>query len=187
MGRRRFVLLDRDGTIIVERNYLSDPDGVELLPGTASGLRKLAALGLGLVVVSNQSGVGRGYFGAPEVEAVNQRMRDLLRAEGVELDAIYYCPHAPADACPCRKPKPGLIERAAREHGFVPREAFVIGDQPCDVELARGVGATAVLVRTGYGAGVERKEGCAPDLVADDLEAAARAIGRLLASNPPAM
>ena len=184
MSGRRFVLLDRDGTLIVERNYLCDPDGVELLPGTAAGLRQMAALGLGLIVASNQSGVGRGYFGVAEVEAVNQRMRDLLRAGGVELDAIYYCPHAPADGCPCRKPRPGLVERAAREHGFAPREAIVIGDQPCDVELARCVGATAVLVRTGYGAGVERKEGCAPDLVADDLEAAARAIERVLASNP---
>ena len=94
---RRFVLLDRDGTIIADRHYLSDPAGVALLPGAAAGLRQLRQLGLGLAVITNQSGVGRGYFTAEQVDQVHRRMARLLEDEKVFLDGIYFCPHAPAE------------------------------------------------------------------------------------------
>lgn len=181
-GGKRFVLLDRDGTINVERHYLSDPDEVELLPNAASGLAEMARLGLGLAVVTNQSGLGRGYFDAERLEEIHERLRELLReAAAVELDGIFCCPHLPDDGCRCRKPRAGLIEQAARSLGFQPSQAFVIGDKPCDVELGRGVDATTILVRTGYGAKHEADAIVQPDYVVDDLREAARVIERLLA------
>jgi D-glycero-D-manno-heptose 1,7-bisphosphate phosphatase len=174
----RFVLLDRDGTINVEREYLSDPAGVVLLPNAAAGLRRLRALGFGLIVISNQSGVARGYFKAADVDAVNARLAALLRAEDVVLDGIYICPHAPDAGCACRKPAPGLVLEAARQHGFDPRLAIMIGDKALDIETGRRVGARTVLVRTGYGRAVEAQGEPRPDYVADDLLDAASAISR---------
>ena len=184
MARRNFVALDRDGTIIVERGYLSSPDQVELLPGAGAGLRAMRGLGLGLVIVTNQSAVGRGYFDLARLEEIHGRLRELLLAVGVELDGIYVCPHTPADGCSCRKPLPGLLLQASRELGFDPAGAFVIGDKPCDIELGRGVGATTILVRTGYGAEHEAAGTVAPDHVADDLVAAAEFISSLPANQP---
>src|SRR5207245_3946349 len=115
MTARRFVALDRDGTITVERNYLSDPDQVELLPGAADGLRKLRQLGLGLIVVTNQSAIGRGFFDATQLERIHERLTALLAAEEVALDGIFACPHLPEQNCRCRKPNTGLLDDAARE------------------------------------------------------------------------
>lgn len=182
MTARRFVFLDRDGTIILKHDYQSDADLVELLPGAAAGLRRMRELGLGLVVVSNQSGVARGYFTAPSVEQVHQRLRELLAVEGVVLDAIYYCPHGPDDACACRKPAAGMIQRAQREQSADPGRSFVVGDNACDLDLARAVGARSILVRTGYGREIEAQGAPPADAVADDLAAAAEQIGRWLDS-----
>ena len=146
--KRRFVLLDRDGTLIVDRHYLSDPEGVELLPGVGTGLRQMRQLGLGLAVITNQSGVGRGYFTWEQAEQVHRRLEQVLAAEQVALDGIYACPHTLEDNCPCRKPGTGLVEKAAGELGFSPQQCFVVGDRPCDVELGRCLGATTFLVRT---------------------------------------
>lgn len=177
---RTYVLLDRDGTIIYDRHYLADPAGVELLPGAAAGLRKLRELDCGLIVVTNQSGIGRGYFDEPTLGRIHDRMCELLAAEKIALDAIYFCPHATADACDCRKPKPGMAVQAAREFGFDPRTSFVIGDRPGDVELGRAIGATSILVRTGVGQETERDGSCTPDFVGDDLTAVAEFIaGRI--------
>jgi D-glycero-D-manno-heptose 1,7-bisphosphate phosphatase len=175
MSRRRFVLLDRDGTLNVERHYLSRPEEVELLPGVAEGLRELRRLGLGLLVVTNQSGVGRGYFDEQALAAVHDRLRWLLRLEGADVDGVYHCPHLPAEGCSCRKPEPGLARQAALEFGFELSESFVIGDKRCDVELGQRIGATSILVRTGYGAD-DPRDGRQPDLIADDLVEAARLI-----------
>ncbi len=185
--RRRFVVLDRDGTIIVERHYLSDPDQVELIPGAAEGLRQLRAMGLGLVVITNQSAIGRGYFDEARLEFIHQRLRELLAAEGVQLDGIYFCPHLPDAHCECRKPRPGLMERAAGELGFAPAAAFVIGDQPCDVEMGQSVGATTFLVRTGYGAQVEAEGAVIADYVVDGISEAAQGIQDILTTDhrPP--
>ena len=180
MGRR-FVVLDRDGTILVERHYLSEPSQVELITGAAEGLRQLQAMGLGLVVLTNQSAIGRGMFDQAALEAIHRRMQALLGAEGIRLDGVYVCPHRPDDGCACRKPKAGLLERAGRELGFAMRECFVIGDKACDIDLGRGVGATTVLVRTGYGAQAAEDPSVRADYTVEDLREAAQIIGRVQA------
>ena len=180
MKPRRFVALDRDGTLTVEKNYLSDPAGVELLGGAVAGLLAMRALGLGIVVVTNQSGIARGYYDEKQLAAIHARLNDLLAAAGVSVDGIYYCPHGPEDACPCRKPEPGMLLQAAAEHGFSPAECFVIGDKPCDVDLGRRVGATTFLVRTGYGAQFAAAGDIGAHHVVDDLQQAAAVIAGLL-------
>ncbi|MBI4132339.1 MAG: HAD family hydrolase [Candidatus Sungbacteria bacterium] len=180
MLRRRFVLLDRDGTLIQEKIYLSDPAGVELTRKAASALRDLQALGLGLAVVTNQAGIGRGFFTSAELNAVHRRLIGLLANEGVRLDGIYVCAHAPEDGCMCRKPKLGLFERALAEHSFDSSKSFMIGDKAIDIEFGRAAGATAILVRTGYGAEVERGGRAQPHHIVDDLPAAARLIQNII-------
>lgn len=178
---RPFVLLDRDGTLNVEKNYLSDPDELALFPGTTCALKKLRALGYGLVVVTNQSGVGRGYFTAQTLERVHDRLRELLAADGASVDAIYICPHRPDEECDCRKPLPGMAEQAIAEFGFDPKRSIVIGDKSADIDLGRAIGATTILVRTGWGADHERDRTCEPDVIVDDLAQAARWIEEHLA------
>jgi D-glycero-D-manno-heptose 1,7-bisphosphate phosphatase len=176
-ARRRFAVLDRDGTINVEGEYISSPDQVELLPHSAEGLRVFRDLGLGLVVITNQSGIGRGYYDAARLVSIHQRLRELLAADHVEVEGIYVCPHAPEDGCDCRKPRTGLLQQAATELDFSLNECFVIGDKPTDIELGKVVGATTVLVRTGYGKATEAGQTVSPDFVADDLLEAAELIG----------
>jgi D-glycero-D-manno-heptose 1,7-bisphosphate phosphatase len=183
MKRRQFVVLDRDGTIIVERHYLSDPRQIEFLPGAVRGLRQMLAMGLGLVVVTNQSAVGCGLFDEPHLDLIHRQLGELLKAEGIHLEGIYFCPHTPEDDCLCRKPRPGLIERAASQLGFDLQGSFVIGDKPADIEMGQRVKATTFLVRTGYGAEFADDPTVNPDYVADDLAAAAQVIRRLLDAN----
>ena len=180
MSEKRFVVLDRDGTIIFERHYLSDPRLVELIPGAALGMRRMDCLGLGLIGVTNQSGIGRGYFDQARVDLIHHRLIALLRRHRVRLDGIYFCPHTPDDDCSCRKPRPGLIHAAAQELDFDPRRSFVIGDNPCDIGLGQAVGATTFLVRTGYGEQFVGTDAVSPDYAVDDLEAAAQVIASLL-------
>lgn len=180
MARRRFVVLDRDGTMIVEKHYLSDPEGVELLPRVVGGLRHLSALGLGLVVVTNQSGIGRGLFDTTCLARIHRRLCALLAAESIHLDGIYFCPHTPEDDCACRKPGTGLLQRAAQELDFDPEAVFVIGDKPCDIELGQRVDATTFLVRTGYGAQVAADATVSPDYLVDGVWEAAQVIESLL-------
>lgn len=181
MSARRFVLLDRDGTINVGHHYLSHVEQVELLPDAAAGLRAMRDLGFGLAVITNQSAIGRGYFDEARLGEINRRLSALLAAEGVQLDGIYYCPHAPEDDCACRKPRTALAERAAAEHGFDPRAGFVIGDNVCDIGLGARLGATTILVRTGHGARYPGpdEEPIRPDYTVDNLAGAARLIAQL--------
>ena len=172
---RPAVFLDRDGTLIRETGYLSDPDAVELLPGVADALRNLMEAGYPLIVVSNQSGVARGMFPASRVHAVMARLRERLREHGVELTAIRFCPHRPEDGCACRKPRPGLLELAAEDLELSLRDSVTIGDKRIDAAAGRNAGGRGVLVRTGYGRDEEALaggEGTPPDLVCDDLKAA---------------
>lgn len=180
MGERRFVVLDRDGTIIVERNYLIDPSQVELMPGSAAGLRHMRALGLGLVVITNQSAVGRGFINRMRLDEIHGRMCELLEEEGVHLDGLYFCPHLPEDDCFCRKPAVGLLNLAGKELGFMPKTAFVVGDKGCDVELGKRVGAITFLVRTGYGNQYAAQEGLGQDFTVHDLQEVAAIIGSIL-------
>jgi histidinol-phosphate phosphatase family protein len=181
---RRFVLLDRDGTIIVEKHYLDDPEGVELLEGAADGLRRMLRLGLGLLVVTNQSGVGRGLFDEARLESIHERLLARLADEGVRLDGIYACVHHPDVGCRCRKPAPGLVERAAAEQRFRPEECFVVGDMESDVRLGQMLGASTFLVRTGYGAGVAARGDVRPDFVVEDLREVAETLERLVPRDP---
>lgn len=174
------MILDRDGTVNVERQYLSDPEGVELLPGAADGLRYLQRLGLGLVVVTNQSGVGRGYFDLDRVAEIHARLKSLLDREGVTLDGVYFCPHSPDDNCACRKPKQGLVAKAAAELNFDPRGSFVIGDQVSDIQLGKQIGGVTILVTTGYGPQAREDPECRPDFVVGSLVDAAHLIEELL-------
>lgn len=180
MKKRRFVLLDRDGTIIVEKNYLSNPDHVELIPGAVKALKEFKKLGLGLVIITNQSGIGRKYFDLDALSKIHRKLTDLLFKGGVVLDDIYFCPHIPEDNCNCRKPKLGLIKKAAKEHNFDPKKCFVIGDKAIDVKLGQKMGATTFLVRTGYGAEIEKENLVKPDFIVDDLFQTAITIEEIL-------
>jgi len=149
--KKAAIFLDRDGTIIEDRNYLSDPDLAVLNRGAAEGLRRMITMGFALVVITNQSGVARGYFSRDAVDRVNRRIADLLAEEGIEILGWYVCPHGPEDGCRCRKPMPGLIESAVVEHDLDLTASFVVGDKPADVELACAVNARGILVTTGHG------------------------------------
>jgi histidinol-phosphate phosphatase family protein len=138
------VLLDRDGTLVEDVPYNSDPDRVAPVPGAAEALTRLRAAGLPLAMVSNQSGVARGLMTLAQVEAVNRRVEELLGPLGPWL----VCPHGPDDGCTCRKPAPGLVLAAAAALGVDPTECVVIGDIGADVEAARAAGARAILVPT---------------------------------------
>lgn len=178
--KRRFVVLDRDGTIIEECVYLSDPEQVKLLPGVGRALRELKQMGFGLVVITNQSGVGRGFFDDKQLKRIHERLEQFLEREGVRLDGFYVCPHKPDDDCACRKPKLGLLQKAASELDFGLEDSIVIGDKPCDVDMGRLAGATTFLVRTGYGAQIAAEQDVTVDYVVDDLAAAAQVIRRLV-------
>jgi D-glycero-D-manno-heptose 1,7-bisphosphate phosphatase len=139
-------------------------------------------MNLGLVGITNQSAIGRGFFDEVRLEQIHQRMGELLEAEAVYLDGIYYCPHTPADDCQCRKPRVDLVNRAAKALEFSPHESFVIGDKPCDLELGQRVGARTFLVRTGYGAQFATDGTVNPDRIVDDLWEAALVIQDVLAA-----
>ena len=177
MSGRPAVFLDRDGTILVEKEYLADADHAELIPGAADGLRRLQDAGFALVVISNQSGIARGLYGEAEYRAVDARMKDLLGAHGIEIAASYHCPHHPdfTGVCDCRKPAPGMFHQAIRELGLDAGRSWLVGDRLRDLEPADALGARAVLVRTGYGADEATRAGPAVAIAAD-LEAAARFI-----------
>ncbi len=178
--QRRFIVLDRDGTIIEERGYLSQPGQVTLIAGAGAALRELRDMGFGLVVITNQSGVGRGFFDQRQLERIHQRLKQLLQTEGVQLDGVYVCPHVPDDECACRKPRLGLMEKAAKELGFSPQLSIVIGDKACDVDMGRMVGALTFLVRTGYSD--EFATPATADFVVDDLAAVVESLRRLVES-----
>jgi D-glycero-alpha-D-manno-heptose 1-phosphate guanylyltransferase len=183
--RKRFVFLDRDGTINFERHYLSDPQGFQFLPGAVEGLQQLKRLGMELIVITNQSPIGRGCFEIATLDAIHNQMRELLAESGVSLAGIYFCPHTPEAGCCCRKPAPGMIYRAAKDFDFDPRECFVIGDKVSDIEMGRVVGATTLLVKTGYGASVAGAFPSAADYLVADLAEAAQVIQCVLESRHP--
>jgi len=148
---RPAVFLDRDGTIIIDKGYLCRPEEVAFEHGAIDGLRAISSLGLPIVVVSNQSGVARGYFSSEHVDAVNRRISQLLHLQEVDILAWYFCPHGDGDACDCRKPAPGMLVNAARQHDLDLLRSFVVGDKRCDLELATAIQATGILVKTGKG------------------------------------
>lgn len=176
----RLVLIDRDGTINVEKHYLSSPDQIELLPHAAEGINRLRNLGLRVVVVTNQSGVGRGLFGLEKLEEIHERLREVLKDRGTSVDAIYFCPHLPDDKCRCRKPLTEMAARAAREFDAALSESFVIGDKPADIAFGKNIGAVTILIRTGYGKETERDGQAEPDYILDNLYEAAGRIKEIM-------
>ncbi len=175
--QRPAVFLDRDGTIAEEVGYLNHASRFRMFPFVAAAIQRLNGAGLPVIVVTNQSGVGRGYFPESLVHTVNELMTEQLAKVGAKLDAIYYCPHTSAEKCDCRKPKTGMLDRAAREHALDLQRSYVVGDRYGDVELARNARARSILVRTGYGEGElawhSTKWPVQPDFVAEDLAQAA--------------
>lgn len=148
----RPVFLDRDGTLIADRHYLSDPAGVSLEAGVVQGLTKLQAHGHPLIVLSNQSGIGRGLFHEDDAQRVNDRVSGLLRGHGVDILAWYLCPHAPEALCGCRKPSTGMALAASRDWNLQLAGCYVIGDRRADLELADAIGGLGILLTTGHGA-----------------------------------
>ena len=183
------VFLDRDGTLNVEVDYLSDPDALVLLPGAAAALARLQSDGFKLCVVTNQSGIARGRFDEETLHRIHERLSALLAADGVALDSIGYCPHLPpAEAgpgdragyvrpCRCRKPAPGLLADAAARFGVDLARSFVVGDALRDLDAGAALGVRGLLVRTGKGAAEERRAhaaGRAVEACADLLAASER-------------
>jgi D,D-heptose 1,7-bisphosphate phosphatase len=178
----RAVFLDKDDTLIEDVPYNVDPEKIRLTPRAAEGLQLLHRLGYRLLIVSNQSGVARGYFAESALAAVEERLRDLFDQLRVPLDGFYYCPHHPegavpgyAVACSCRKPQPGLILRAAREHDIDLKQSWLIGDKLDDVEAGRRAGCSTVLLKRGHSSFPAEEKMNVPFL-AEDLAEAARII-----------
>ena len=167
---RRALFLDRDGTVIEDHGYMRDPDLVNLLPGAAEELRSLFRDGWVLIVVSNQSGVGRGLISPEAQEAVQARFLDALREAGVVIEGSYFCPHRPDENCMCRKPSPLLLERASREHGIDLRRSWMIGDRRADILAGRTAGCRTIWMRNTVHPSAE---GLADYLAMDWAEAAA--------------
>lgn len=176
----KVLALDRDGVINYESpDFIRTPDDWRPLPGSLEAIARLCAAGWQVAVATNQSGIGRGYLDAATLDAIHAKMRAAVAAAGGELGEIVYCPHLPDAGCPCRKPRPGLLNQLATIYGIPARELVVVGDSLRDIQAAASVGARAFLVRTGNGGA---SESAAPDkvTVADDLAAVA---GLLLAGH----
>jgi D-glycero-D-manno-heptose 1,7-bisphosphate phosphatase len=176
-GGRRAIFLDRDGTINVEVGYIRRREDIRLIPGSGAAIRALNRAGWIVIVITNQSGVSRGYLPADELEAAHERLIGLVRDEGGVIDAVYVCPHHPDDGCDCRKPEPALIERAIDRFGIDPAASWMVGDKQSDIQLARNAGCRSALVLTGYGpATLGAIDPAAADLIAVDLATAVRHI-----------
>ena len=173
----RAVFFDRDGTLIEEKAYLSDPEQVVLLPGVATALTDLRKAGFTLVVVTNQSGIARGLYSEDEYRTVAKRLDDLLAESGSPVDATMYCPHHPdfGPVCECRKPATGMYQRAASELGLDLADSYYVGDKVLDVTPSLELGGVGVLVRTGYDVD-ESAQMPVDTAVVDDLMEAARLI-----------
>ncbi len=156
---RRAVFLDRDGTINVEKNYLYRPEEFMFIPGVPDAIRRLNEAGFLVVVVTNQSGVARGYFNTDAVARLHEHLQERLRRDGAHVDAFYTCPHHPTAGigsyrteCDCRKGRPGMLLEAARDLRIDLARSYMVGDKKADIEAGERAGCTAILVLTGYGA-----------------------------------
>ncbi len=178
-NRRVAVFLDRDGTLNEEVDFLRTPEEVRLIPGAAAAVRSLNEEGIVTCVISNQSGVARGFITEADLGPIHAKLEGDLLREGARISRIYYCPHHPTQGippyntdCECRKPKPGMLKQAAADFGVDLARSFVIGDRIVDVQAGMAVGATTILVLTGYG-NTSREEcerdGVAPDLIAPSI------------------
>lgn len=177
------VFLDRDGTLIKERHYLIDPAHMEFEYGVPEGLRLLQRHGFQLFMVTNQSGIARGYFTESQFFTFQDYLLQRFSDEGIHFAGYYYCPHHPTEGrgmymtdCDCRKPKPGLINKAIEEFGLSKEESYMIGDKGSDIEAGHSAGLKSILVLTGYGPITAQDKTLTPDYVATDLAEAAKFI-----------
>lgn len=185
------VFLDRDGTVNEEVDFLTSPDELHLIPRAAEAIRAANRLGLRVIILTNQSGIARGMLSEENLNRIHASLTEQLLAHEATVDRIYYCPHHPTVGngayrrdCDCRKPKTGMMLRAAREFGIDLRRSFVVGDRCIDIGMAKNAGAKSILVLTGYGKAeleICGREGCTPDHVADDLLGAVEYISTLIA------
>jgi D-glycero-D-manno-heptose 1,7-bisphosphate phosphatase len=177
---RRAVFLDRDGTIGEELGYVNHIDRFQIFPYAAEAIRQLNEAEIPVIVVTNQSGIARNIFPESLVHEVHKKMVAELAAGGAWIDAIYYCPHKTEDACECRKPNPGLLLRAAREHALDLPASWVVGDRYADLEMGRAAETHGILVMTGYGRGEYELHRSTwpkqPDALAENLRDAVRHI-----------
>lgn len=184
---RRAVFIDRDGTISEEVGYINHPSRFRLFPYAASAIKLLNDRGWLAVIITNQAGVARGYFSETMIQTVHGNLQQDLRDDGAHVDAIYYCAHHPSvgeppyrQDCDCRKPKPGLVNRAASELDIALAQSWMVGDRYSDIELARNAGVHAALVLSGYGRGEWESQRASwkyqPDLVSENLLEAVTAI-----------
>ncbi len=171
MAKKPLLLLDRDGTLIEETDYPSDPKEVRLYSGVPSALRQLKKAGFPLAVVSNQSGVGRGLVTPAELRSVNRRFMTLLKRKKAPIDGLYWCPHHPNAGCACRKPALGMARRAGRDLRVSWKRSISVGDRPSDVQMGQRTGGLGVLVLTGYGKKWKKKSNA--DYVARNFRQAA--------------
>lgn len=145
MGNRA-VFIDRDGTINVNYGYINNPNDFKMYPGVAKGIKLLQENGFKIIVITNQSGIARGYFSEKSLEEIHEKMKKELSKEDAGVDAIYHCPHHPDEKCNCRKPNPGMLEKAIKDFDIDIENSFIIGDRMLDVEAGRNVGCKTVLV-----------------------------------------
>jgi D-glycero-D-manno-heptose 1,7-bisphosphate phosphatase len=144
--RKEVVVLDRDGTIVVDHGYNSDPSQLKFLDDVPASMRAITAAGYRIIVITNQSGVGRGFFSREDVEAANARLLEMTAEIGSHIARIYYCPHHPNDHCLCRKPETGLMRVASKDFGFDPKQALVVGDKPSDIQFGDRAGSKTILI-----------------------------------------
>jgi D-glycero-D-manno-heptose 1,7-bisphosphate phosphatase len=177
---RRAVFLDRDGTISEEMGYVNHVSRFQIFPYSAEAIRQLNQADIPVIVVTNQSGISRRIFPESLVYEVHKKMVAELAKGGAWIDAIYFCPHKKDDACDCRKPNPGLMKRAAREHGLDLSESWIVGDRYGDLEMGHAAGVRGILVKTGYGRGEyelhHEKWARQPDALVENLSDAVRLI-----------
>ncbi|MHB8753621.1 MAG: D-glycero-alpha-D-manno-heptose-1,7-bisphosphate 7-phosphatase [Candidatus Acidiferrales bacterium] len=152
-AKRRAVFLDRDGTIAEEMGYVNHLSRFTIFPFAAAAIRRVNEAGFPVIVVTNQSGVARNFFPEALVEKIHEKMKAELAAGGAHVDAIYYCPHIRDDNCECRKPLPGMLEQAAREHALDLASSVLVSDRYDDISMAQSVGCEGILVLSGYGRG----------------------------------
>jgi D-glycero-D-manno-heptose 1,7-bisphosphate phosphatase len=168
----RAVFLDRDGTIMEDANYVGDVERVLVIPGAAAALRQLQEAGYKLFIITNQSGVGRGYFSREAVELIHEHLDEYFGRSGVRFDHYYVCPHHPEDNCDCRKPKPKFLLDAAREYGLDLSRCFMVGDRASDIQAGDNAGVPTILVLTGVGRETLAKREVKPNHVAENIGAA---------------
>ena len=173
---RKAVFIDRDGVIVEECNYVYRPEELRFIDGSVCALRRLTRSPYSIIIVTNQSGIARGYFTEEEYHIFTEHMLSILKKEDVHIDAVYYCPHHPVEGvspayridCDCRKPKTGMLERAVREHGIDLESSWLIGDKTSDIKAGKDASCRTIMVRTGYG-GSDRTCEVGPDYVVDNL------------------